>query len=78
MIRKSKERTSIIKALLKASDAPLTPNQIAASYGMKPDNVSRLLTKMMADGIVKRVGCGQYTLRGPVDVFSAASLSAGW
>jgi Mn-dependent DtxR family transcriptional regulator len=77
MVRRSKERTAIIEALLKASDVPLTPNQIAASYGMKPDNVSRLLTKMMADGIVKRVGYGQYTLRGPVGIFSAASL-AGW
>jgi DNA-binding IclR family transcriptional regulator len=76
--RKSKERTAIIKALLKASDVPLTPNQIATSYGMKPDNVTRLLTKMMADGIVKKVGHGQYTLRGPVGVFSAALLSAGW
>jgi chromosome segregation and condensation protein ScpB len=77
MIQKSKERTTIVEALLKASDVPLTPNQIAACCGTKPVNVRVLLAKMMADGIVKKAAYGHYTLRGSVGIFSAASL-AGW
>jgi predicted transcriptional regulator of viral defense system len=43
-------------------DQALTPNQIAASCGAKPVNVRKMLARMTAKGIVKRIGYGKYIL----------------
>jgi hypothetical protein len=61
-IKKSAERAAIVKALEEAGAEPLTPNQIAAHAGMKPINVRKLLTRMLAEGVVKKASYGKYTL----------------
>jgi hypothetical protein len=58
-IHRSNERGKILEVLDKA-DELLTPNTIAISANMVPNNVWRLLGKMVEDGQVMKVGRGRY------------------
>jgi AAA domain len=61
-ILKSTQRRGIVAALEEAGTEPLTPNQIAAHWGMKPANVKMLLARLLADGVVKKASYGKYIL----------------
>lgn len=61
--RRSDERRRILAAVAAAGSA-LTPTEIAATTGMKPDNVRQLLHTMMASGELSRLGRGKYVLPG--------------
>jgi predicted transcriptional regulator len=63
-VRKSKERVAIVTALEEAGGEPLSPNQIATVCGLKSANIRKLLTRMVAEGVVKKAGYGKYTLAG--------------
>jgi hypothetical protein len=58
-VRRSDQRTAIIKLLLEA-DAPITPAEIAAATGMNDNNVRQLLLKMTKSGEVKKTEKGRY------------------
>ena len=60
-VRRSSERSAVTNALAEAGE-PLGPNQIASACGLKPTNVRQLLSKMKADGIIKKASYGKYTL----------------
>jgi RecA-family ATPase len=61
-VRRSGERSAITNALAEAGDEPLGPSQISTAVGMRAGNVRRLLSKMKADGIIKKASYGKYTL----------------
>lgn len=61
-VRHSTEREAILSALAEADSEALTPNQIAATIGMKAVNVRNLLGKMKREGMVKTASYGRYTL----------------
>lgn len=61
-VRRSKERVAVVAALEEAGDEPLSPNQIATVCGLKSANIRKLLTRMVAEGVVKKAGYGKYTL----------------
>jgi hypothetical protein len=61
-IRKSTERVGIVDALQDAGAEPLGPRQIATHTGMKSVNIRQLLTKLLAEGVVKKASYGKYTL----------------
>ena len=58
-VHRSNERGQILVALAEATE-PLTPQQIAVSTGMPPNNVWQLLFKMVKDGEAVKVGRGKY------------------
>jgi len=58
-VQRSNERGRILAVLVEASE-PMTPQLIAASTGMLPNNVWQLLHKMAIDGEVVKVGRGRY------------------
>jgi hypothetical protein len=58
-VHRSNERGKIL-AILEKADELLTPQAIAVSANMVPNNVWRLLGKMVEDGQIKKVGRGQY------------------
>jgi hypothetical protein len=58
-IFRSDERANILFALEKAA-GPMGPADIAKATQMKPNAVSALLTKMVGDGQVEKVGTGLY------------------
>jgi AAA domain-containing protein len=60
-VRRSSERNTVVEALAEAGE-PQGPNQIATACGLKPTNIRQLLSKMKADGIIKKAGYGKYTL----------------
>jgi hypothetical protein len=58
-VHRSNERGKILAALAEATE-PLTPQQIAVTTGMTPNNVWQLLFKMTTAGEVLKVGRGKY------------------
>jgi hypothetical protein len=58
-VHRSLERGRILDALDEAKE-PLSPQDIAASTNMAPNNVWQLLFKMVQDGQVIKVGRGRY------------------
>jgi RecA-family ATPase len=60
-VRQSSERNAVVGALAEAGE-PLGPNQIATATGMKSVNVRYLLSRMKADGLIKKASYGKYTL----------------
>jgi hypothetical protein len=54
-VRRTDERSMILQALLEAGE-PMSPVNIAAATGMKPDNVRQLLFKMTRAGEVVKHG----------------------
>jgi hypothetical protein len=67
-IRKSVERIGIVEALQEAGTEPLTPNQIASHWGMKPVNVRKMLARLLTDGVIKKASYGKYILAAPARV----------
>jgi hypothetical protein len=59
--RRSDERTRIITALAEGCGA-MSPTDVAASTGMKPDNVRQLLLTMVASGELVKSGRGKYVI----------------
>lgn len=59
--RVSRERQQIVEVLRQAGE-PLRPKDIADSLGKKEANIRFLLTKLVQEGTVRRVGYGQYTI----------------
>lgn len=58
-VKRSDERTEIMKAVREAGEA-LTPTEIAAEVGMKSVNVRKLLSKMVRDGELEKVQRSRY------------------
>jgi hypothetical protein len=58
-VYRSNERNKILTALETASE-PLTPQAIASTTGMPPNNVWQLLHKMAIDGAVVKTARGKY------------------
>jgi hypothetical protein len=56
-VRRSDERKRIIEAL-KAAGASMSPADLAAATGMPPNNVRRLIFKMVRDGQIAKAGRG--------------------
>jgi hypothetical protein len=61
-VRRSVERSAIIKAFEEANGEPLGPRQIAEAAGMKAGNVRQLMMKMKNEGIIKVSSYGKYVL----------------
>jgi RecA-family ATPase len=61
-VRRSVERSAIIKAFEEANGEPLGPRQIAEAVGMKAVNVRQLMNKMKQEGIIKVSSYGKYVL----------------
>jgi hypothetical protein len=60
-VRRSGERVAILDAM-RAEGAPMTPVEVSAVTGRARIAVRRLITKMAADGEVKRLERGKYSL----------------
>ena len=58
-VRRSDERKRITEALESAAE-PMGPNDIADVTGMPSGNIRRLLSKMVEDGQIGRMGRGKY------------------
>lgn len=58
-VRRSEQRSKII-ALLNESDEPMSPTEIAAELGATNASIRKLLSKMVADGEVRKAGRGRY------------------
>ncbi|WP_228872842.1 AAA family ATPase [Roseibium aggregatum] len=58
-VHRSEQRSKIMSVLRDATE-PMVPATIAKVTSMKPGNVRRLLSKMVADGEVHKTGRGQY------------------
>jgi hypothetical protein len=56
---RSDERTTILTAL-RGSSQPLGPQDIAGITNLKPNNVRRLLGKMVSSGEIEKAGYGSY------------------
>lgn len=69
-VKRSSERRKILNALRDCGSA-LSPKEIAEATGMKSNNVTHLLRKMVAAGEVKKDGYGTYSVSldhsGPTD-----------
>jgi RecA-family ATPase len=63
-IKITNERAAIIEALVEAGEV-IGPNKIAMATGMKAANIRFLLSRLVLDGAVKKVGYGKYTLPTP-------------
>ena len=61
-VRRSAERSAIIKAFEEANGEPLGPRQIAEIAGMKAVNVRFLISKLKQEGIIKVSSYGKYVL----------------
>jgi hypothetical protein len=59
--RISRERQEIIEALRQAEE-PLRPKDIADFLGKKEANIRFLLTRLLQEGVIKKVGYGKYTI----------------
>lgn len=59
--RLSRERQAVLDVLREAGE-PLGPKAIAEALGKKEANIRFLLTKLVQEGAVRRVGYGQYTI----------------
>jgi AAA domain/RepB DNA-primase from phage plasmid/IclR helix-turn-helix domain len=60
-VRRSHERTTVLKAIEEAGE-PIGPNDIAAATGMKAGNIRRLLGKLLKEGAVEKAAYGRYRL----------------
>ncbi|HLW01882.1 MAG TPA: AAA family ATPase, partial [Ktedonobacterales bacterium] len=60
---KTPERADILD-LLKASETPLSPKQVAEALGKNVSTIRNIMPKMARDGEVKNVGWGKYI---PID-----------
>src|SRR5262245_12028947 len=58
-VRRSTERAAVLAAIDEAG-LPIGPSDIAAATGMRPNNVRRLLGKLLKDGLVEKERYGQY------------------
>jgi hypothetical protein len=75
-VQKSNQRATILQALGEVSE-PIGPRDIAAATGMKEVNVRRMLGRMLADGVIAKVGYGKYQPRSAaVGVVSATAIGA--
>jgi hypothetical protein len=64
-VRRSAERSTILKAFDEAGAEPLTPQQVADATGMKNANVRQLLKKMKREGVLTQgPSYGTYTRPG--------------
>jgi hypothetical protein len=61
-VRRSAERSAIIKAFEEANGEPLGPRQIAEATGMKGVNVRQLIGKMKQEGMIEAASYGKYVL----------------
>jgi hypothetical protein len=61
-VRRSAERSAILKAFEEANGEPLGPRQIAEAVGMKGVNVRQLMSKLKQEGIIKVSSYGKYVL----------------
>ena len=62
--RQSKERHEICNVLMKAGkNKPLSPKEIADELNTKPNNISKLLSKMLKEGIIASPSRGKYTYK---------------
>ena len=59
--RMSEERREIVE-LLKEAEEPMSPKEIAEAIGKPKGNVRFLLSKLVGDGVVERVGYGRYQI----------------
>ena len=71
MMKRSRERQRVLKALAKAR-GPIGPNEIAAVTGMRAVNIRCLLGKLIKDFAVSKVAYGRYVRR--TTPFSAREL----
>jgi RecA-family ATPase len=58
-VRRSAERTAVLKAIEEASE-PLTPSDIAAATRMRVPNVKFLLRKLLDEGAIEKATYGKY------------------
>lgn len=72
--RMSRERQQIVEVLRQAEE-PLRPKDIADSLGKREVNIRFLLSKLVQEGAVRRVGYGQYTI--PTHTTNSANTTNG-
>jgi hypothetical protein len=58
-IRRTDERSSILKALAEAGE-PMSPSELSAATGMSGNNLRQLLFKMAKAGEVQKAARGRY------------------
>jgi len=58
-MRRSSERQAVLDAIAEA-DEPIGPADIAAATRMRPTNVRYLLSRLVKDGAIEKVGYGRY------------------
>jgi AAA domain/CHC2 zinc finger len=71
-IQKSAERVAIVAVLEEAGAEALTPNQVAAACGRKPESVRKMMTRLFKDGVVKKTSYGKYILAAAATATQAA------
>jgi hypothetical protein len=60
-VHRSQERSVILEAL-RDNQEPMTPGELAATLGRKPNNIKQLVFKMAKAGELHRVGEGRYRI----------------
>jgi DNA-binding HxlR family transcriptional regulator len=72
-VHQSDQRKTIIAALAESTE-PMRVNELVAATGMKRNALDLLLGKMVRDGLIKRVGRGQYAHKDYVPPESVRSV----